>query len=79
MYKVTAAQRQRIFAVAKASGLSEEAVREVLYQISGQGTTAELSRDEAEEVIARLKDVADGKAPLAGGGGHDGHNGGAAA
>jgi hypothetical protein len=57
MYKVTAAQRQRIFAVAKEKGLSEYVVKEVLYQVSGQGTTAQLSRGEAEEVIARLKDL----------------------
>jgi phage gp16-like protein len=53
-YMATAAQRKAIFAAAKECGLDLVDVREILFQVSGQYATADLSRAEAQAVIERI-------------------------
>jgi hypothetical protein len=54
-YMVTAAQRKAIFAAARERGLDYADLKEMLFQVSGQDTTADLSRAEADAVIEKIR------------------------
>lgn len=47
--------RKRIIAVARGSNVTQERAQEILQEVAGVSSTAELPMSQAEEVIARLK------------------------
>ena len=53
-YKVSQAQRRKIWAAAKQKGLSEDDVRNIIFAITGQGSTSDISMDEARRIIDRI-------------------------
>lgn len=54
--KITAADRRRLFAVARDAGLNEAELRATIQEITGQSSTAELTKAQLEEIVSAVRE-----------------------
>ena len=55
---ISSAQRKRMFAIAKASGISNDDIKDVVLGITGQSSTAAIPKALYDEVIAAIENAA---------------------